>query len=223
MNELLRVIGDIHGLFRAYRNIIRNCSKSVQVGDMGVGFIRYGGPFHGTPSQNPPFYAMAKGNHRFERGNHDNPNVCKKHKFWIPDGTVEDNMMFVGGEFSIDRDYRQEGYNWWPDEQLSITEFNQVVDTYWVAKPEIMITHGCPLDVVEMVCAQRRVRFFEPSRTTQAFQIMFEMHKPKLWIFGHHHFSFDKVMSGTRFICLNELEYCDVNTENMEVNKPDVR
>ena len=51
-----------------------------------------------------------------------------------------------------------------------------------------------------------RTKINDPSRTRQAFQAMFEAHQPDLWVFGHWHHSFDGVLDGTRFVCLNELE-----------------
>lgn len=40
---------------------------------------------------------------------------------------------------------------------------------------------------------------------------MFEMHQPRIWLFGHWHFDFDGVIDGTRFICLGELSYRDLD------------
>src|SRR5262245_14865759 len=92
---------------------------------MGVGF------FKAEPdgSIHPPYEKMVVSNARFIRGNHDNPNVCRRHTQWIPDGHLEDSMMFIGGG----------------------------------------------------------------------------IHKPKLWVFGHWHRSFDKALRSTRFVCLAEL------------------
>lgn len=47
------------------------------------------------------------------------------------------------------------------------------------------------------------------SITVQAFDNMFEMHKPKLWIFGHWHHTLYKKISDTMFVCLGELDYID--------------
>jgi|SRR5882672_1922168 len=221
-NNIIRVVSDIHGKFRQYKRIIKDCDRSIQVGDLGIGFLRYGGALHNTTSQNPPFDAMSKGEHLFQRGNHDNLSVCKKHKFWIPDGTVKDNMMFIGGEESIDREWRQEGYNWWADEQLSYQEFERLIDIYLTVRPEIMITHGAPTTAVGVLCSYNHMRFFHPSRTTQALQAMFDLHKPRLWLHGHFHLAFDQVIDGTRFICQPELGWVDCNTETLEVKKPNV-
>ena len=72
-------IGDVHGKFGPYKRICKEYRDTIQVGDMGVGFIdRYTNRSY----SNPPHYAMKAGNHRFIRGNHDNPGVCRKHSQW---------------------------------------------------------------------------------------------------------------------------------------------
>jgi predicted phosphodiesterase len=197
-------IGDVHGKFGAYEKLIKKYPNSIQVGDMGVGFMN----FHGDCLANPPYDVMVKTNAQFIRGNHDNPHVCKRHTQWIPDGRVHNDIMFVGGAFSIDWMYRSEGYSWWPDEQLSQEEFNRIIDTYIVAKPRIMVTHDCPTDVVNLIHSHHND--FPETRTQQAFQAMFEVYQPSIWIFGHHHVPFDQVVNGTRFICLPELAIMDL-------------
>lgn len=206
-------IGDVHGKYRQYREIIRGRSESIQVGDMGVGFFSVNrGP---KPLRNPPHYAMVP-DHRFIRGNHDNPDVCKKNSQWIPDGTVLNDVMFVGGGLSIDREFRHEGYDWWADEELSINELNSLVDKFRSVKPRVMITHDCPEQIaVEMqrLSGWEKLRPEWASRTRQAFDGMWSAHPPELWIFGHWHKSFDATAGGTRFVCLEELESKDFDFE----------
>lgn len=203
------LIGDVHGKFRQYKAILSGCESSIQVGDLGVGFRRTQGPNAGKIYSNPPHYAMARGDHRFIRGNHDNPNECYRHSQWIQDGAVESGVMFVGGALSIDRAFRQEGFNWWPDEELSTAELMDIVDAYVGTKPRVMVTHDCPEDVAAEVSRLAGVTKLDPrfaSRTRQAFQSMWSAHSPELWVFGHWHHSFDAVLNGTRFVCLAELE-----------------
>jgi hypothetical protein len=198
------VIGDVHGKFNAYKNIISKCDRSIQVGDLGVGFID---PRTEIFSADSPRYMMASRGHRFIRGNHDNPRACRHHSQWIEDGSVHGEVMFIGGALSIDRAYRTEGYDWWADEELSIAELNRVASTYAAVKPRVMITHECPESISDAIMASRhKTKFNMPSRTRQAFQAMFEFHQPDLWIHGHWHVSFDDVFDGTRFVCLAELE-----------------
>lgn len=198
-------IGDVHGKYEQYKRIIKEHKNTIQVGDMGVGFRRWP---HGEPCQNPPHALMVEKNARFIRGNHDNPDVCRKHSQWIIDGHVEDDMMFIGGAFSIDWRYRIEDYSWWKDEELSIDHLNLLHDCYRVAKPACMVTHDCPITVIKYLHSHH---LFDNSRTQQALEAMWHVHKPTVWVFGHHHMSFDQVIDGTRFVCLNELEVKEIN------------
>lgn len=200
-------IGDVHGKFDRYKKIIKNHPKTIQVGDMGVGFYRMIGSDR-KAERNPPFDAMAKGNHRFIRGNHDNPKACRQQKFWIPDGHVEGDMMFIGGADSIDKAYRIEGLSWWRDEQLDYAQWCDCFDKYMDHKPRIMVTHDCPYTIYWHL--HDRVFDTLDDRTSQSFDLFWRYHKPELWIFGHHHKSFDKVIDGTRFVCLDELETMEI-------------
>ena len=69
----MRFIGDVHGKWKKYKRIIKDCDASIQVGDLGLGFVRKHGWSAGQIYSNPPHYAMVKGDHKFIRGNHDNP------------------------------------------------------------------------------------------------------------------------------------------------------
>lgn len=208
----IRFIVDVHGKFSRYKTVIKDCPKSIQVGDMGVGFRSWP---HGELSANPPFDAMSAGDHRFIRGNHDNPGACAKQRYWIADGAVEDGMMLIGGAVSIDKALRIEDYSWWPDEELSIGELNALVDKYIEVKPRIMVTHECPEEISRVILARYGLPGIElgdfPSRTRQAFQAMLSAHSPKEWIFGHYHVDLDIGAYGTHFICLAELSYRDLD------------
>lgn len=209
---LVLFIGDVHGKFSRYEKIIKDQKNTIQVGDMGVGFRHLGGPRDGLFHKNPPHAKMLSGNHRAIRGNHDNPAVCRNHSQFIQDGTVEDGVMFVGGGVSIDKEFRIEGYSWWPDEELSHDELADLIELYEKVKPRVMVTHDCPEGVAEIMCGLvGRVKFDFPSRTRIAFQHMWNIHRPDIWIFGHWHFSFDMVLDKTRCICLAELEAKEID------------
>lgn len=207
----IRFIGDVHGKFKRYRELIRDVPFSIQVGDMGVGFMGFrGGELR--PLTNPPHDAMAEGRHLFIRGNHDNPEVCRRQEFWIPDGSLVDGIYCLGGASSVDRAYRTEGLDWWADEELSYAELDLMIDEYATLKPEVVVTHECPDSVAgELMRAMNRTKFEDGSRTRQALDRMFAIHQPKMWFFGHWHVSARFDMAGTKFACLNELEYVDVD------------
>lgn len=197
-------IGDVHGLYKSYKQILDNCENSIQVGDLGLGFRFTSGPREGEFTQNPPYYKMKEGNHRFIRGNHDNPGECRKNSQWIPDGTVEGDTMFVGGALSIDKQFRMEDYTYWKDEELDQEALDHVFHTYLTTKPRVMITHECPEQLAFSLNGAYKAEF--PSRTRTTFGRMWDAYTPEVWVFGHWHTSFDQIINGTRFICLDELE-----------------
>lgn len=187
---MIRFIGDVHGDPKAYLRAIGDAERSIQVGDFGLGFTR-------MPVAGP--------GHRFIRGNHDCPSLCRERPDWIADGTIEDGMMFIGGATSIDREYRIEGVSWWPDEQLSTPQLERMVDLYQRHRPRIMVTHECPASVArELFLRHYKLAIEDRSDTREAFEVMLSIARPEVWIFGHWHEWRDKVIDGTRFICLPE-------------------
>lgn len=204
-----RFIGDVHGKYERYKTILKGSPPgTIQVGDMGVGFLHSSG----KPHANPPYDKMVEHKARFIRGNHDNPSVCKQHSQWVRDGHIEDGMMFVGGATSIDKQFRAPGYSWWEDEQLSEAEFEEILAFYEKEKPEVMVTHDCPQSLIEPVFGIHYKTQLEPggTRTRLYFERLFNLHRPKLWVFGHWHISRDVMVHGTRFVCLAELEWKDL-------------
>lgn len=195
--DKIRFIGDIHGDLYEWYRIIHGVSHSVQVGDFGVGF---------QPIPDPQNISL---NHKFIRGNHDDPKACRLSSRWIEDGHYDPkhDIMYVGGAYSIDKQFRTPMINWWPDEELSYPEFQRVIDSYENLKPSIMVTHDCPTSISnEMFNPSQRI----PNITSQALDIMFSLYQPKLWLFGHWHVSKVCVINGTRFICLGINSFIDI-------------
>lgn len=197
--SVVRFIGDVHGKIGDYLYITDGCDMSVQVGDLGAGFVP-------LPTDLPV-------NHRNIRGNHDSPLALKSYPNWIPDGTVETigktKIMFMGGAFSIDRYNRIEGVSWWSDEECTIEQFYDFMDIVQKEQPDIIVTHDCPKEIVNTMFGTRS-HHYEVSRTNQALDAIFQLHRPKMWFFGHHHINARKNISGTEFVCLAELSYIDV-------------
>ena len=218
----IRFIGDVHGhtfeLGLVLKNLPEHIDSVIQVGDMGVGFGQ------GNYWHQPLDILMQKHNAKFIRGNHDNPGICKTMNSWIPDAVVENDIMYLGGAWSIDRAWRTEGISWWQDEELSIEELSRAIDVYNLTRPKIMVTHDCPHDIAGKLFFEEGKSNYgmpqHPTRTGKALEAMLELHKPNLHVFGHWHQDVDEVINGTRFICLNELSYVDVDTETLEVTWP---
>lgn len=197
----MRFIGDVHAKFDRYERLIAEVEASVQVGDFGVGF-----PDTPYPQRLPP-------GHVFLRGNHDSPAVCRAHPSWLPDGTVHQGMFVLGGALSVDRNLRVEGVDWWPDEELSVVELNRVLDAYEAERPQVVVTHDCP-SIVPVRAHRGKDR--HPSRTVQCLDAMLEIHRPALWIFGHHHRSLRQRIGGVDFVALDELEVFDLDMSDLQ-------
>ena len=215
---MTRIIGDIHGKIYDYRSYalvsgvrarhIVEPERSIQVGDFGIGFFS---PFwHEKEIE----WQKEHPQHRFIRGNHDDPAMCKTMPGYIEDGTVEGDVMFIGGAWSIDHEWRTPGLDWWPDEELSYSELDKLVTKYGQAKPRVMITHDCPTSVAWEMFLSKGLGLGDnkqiKTRTGEAFQAMFEIHQPELWVYGHWHNTRKTNINGTEFQCLGELDYVDV-------------
>jgi len=204
MTKML-LIGDIHGKWESYARILEvyKPERSVQLGDFGIGFQP-----EDPDRVEQVRYAMDNfgDDNRYIRGNHDNPQACLEDPRWIHDATFEEDtgIFYLGGAWSIDRAWRTEGLDWWPDEEMSYEALGKAIDLYEAAKPRVVLSHECPEDIVGHMFPWYRREF--SSRTRDALSSMRSIHKPELHIFGHWHSSVDQTHEGTRFICLNELK-----------------
>lgn len=204
----IRFIGDVHGKWSRYKALIKECDRSLQVGDFGVGFRNYR---TGEKLEGPPTDAMAQGEHFFIRGNHDNLEECKGHPYYVADGESalgRDDIFCVGGALSIDKHLRTEGYDWWHDEELSYSQLCKIIEVYELAKPRVVISHECPESVISRVYPGM---LDIPCATRKCFDNMLESHKPDLWIHGHWHIDYHIVHKGVDFMGLGELSHLDLD------------
>lgn len=212
---ITRLIGDIHGGFYDYQTYaIGNFEgPTIQVGDFGIGFGQ-GDYWHEMVNE---FHSAGK--HRFIRGNHDNPAMCKGMSGWITDGTIQDDVMFIGGAWSIDNPDAPPGWykrtkniDWWEDEECTDEQFENMLELYDLCRPRVMITHDCPHEVAtEMFW---KTGFLNSprynTRTGDFLQKLFEIHQPKEWYFGHWHKTMQIEYNNTKFHCIGILDYVDV-------------
>lgn len=196
--------GDVHGKIDNYNEITNSTlNKTVQLGDFGFGFL-------------PDYNFRLNKKDFFIRGNHDNPYVAKSNKYrenYLGDFgfSKELNLFFVSGAYSIDKDSRIDGYNWWEEEEINPRLYDDVMKQYLKSKPKVLISHACPEDqMIELF--GNKVRKVN-SKTGNLLSRLVEAYRPKVVIFGHMHISVDKEIDGVRYICLNELETIEINTD----------
>lgn len=185
------IIGDVHGKINQYSDLLKyyKGESTIQVGDLG--FKKH----HEWHLKNLDSYK-----HKVNFGNHDDYTFLNE-KHSLGNFSYKDDIFSIRGAFSIDKVYRIESIDWWSNEELSYGEMQEAIDAFIKQRPSIVISHDCPHSVREYL-----FKITDKSITTNGLQTMFEIHQPNLWLFGHHHKSKEKVINGTKFICLAELQ-----------------
>jgi hypothetical protein len=198
MKNQITIIGDVHGKYKRYHEIIREKDRheyTIQLGDFGFDYS--------TLKNSDPK------NHVFIGGNHDNYEVVNDVPNYLGDyGHMVNfngiNFFFFRGAYSIDRQYRTIGVDWWEQEQLKIEDFIKARELYRGVKPDIVLTHDCPQSLYPYLLPPG-AKIYE-NITSWALEELFNIHQPKIWRFGHFHKSWNMTINGTNFRCLNELE-----------------
>jgi hypothetical protein len=203
------LVGDIHGEFDSLVKIIYSVKDVVvQLGDLGIGFQhRYVNPAFFLDKDAP--YELVKitdfqydrKHFVFIRGNHDAPEMCRKHHNYLGEFGVFKKVFYVSGAWSIDRAYRKEGLDWWPDEELNMKQMYDALEMYTQVKPDIVMTHECPTSISQVIHLDSIT-----NRTGQLMDAMLREHQPQQWFFAHHHTSWHKKVGKTDFRCLNCFE-----------------
>jgi hypothetical protein len=198
MKTNFRLIGDIHGHHRDYHQLLQKAQSTVQVGDFGFKYATLS--------------TVDARQHRILGGNHDNYDDVGNWPHFLGDYGVHTikgfgDIFFIRGGLSIDRHLRTEGISWWANEELGMAECYAAMAEYEKTKPIFVVSHECPQSIVPYVTESSRII---PSRTNQLLEQMLSTHKPERWVFGHFHKSWDKIVEGTQFTCLNKLECLDL-------------
>lgn len=238
-NNFFAIIGDVHGKAEQHRRICKNFNYTLQVGDMDFDYLplqsldplrhRFIGGNHDgyhvtpmphlsldDPDANDPYqhYVVKDMVYKMERfpahslgqwGTWEIPEVTSKE--------FSGKIFFVRGAWSIDRKYRAEGVDWFPEEELNQKQANQAIDDYIKAKPDFVVSHCCPDEFVPNLRLMYGSGKKIPTLTGAMLQAMFDAHKPKLWVFGHFHQDVVKELKGTTFVCLDELSVLKFDKE----------
>lgn len=202
------IIGDVHGKIDEYENIIYNANlqdkQTIQIGDFG--FKRE----HDWHLNN-----INSNKHKILFGNHDYYPYLKcehslgNHKIINYENF---NILLIRGAYSIDWIWRTVGVSWFYEEELSVSEFNEVFDAL-DNKIDIIISHEGPHSFINDKFG------YESNKTSKIFDIILDAYNPKLWILGHHHVSYKNKFKNTEFIILDELEVLDLSNVINDLKK----
>ena len=216
LNKKILVVGDIHSRWKYLNALIKETNPELilQVGDLGYwprqqGKIseydiflenKYGikaKPFeqYGIANGDIPIY-FAAGNHEDWdsldklKNNEVMPNVFYM-KFGscltLPDGRV---VMFCGGAYSIDKEARVLGRDWFEQEIITYADMTNLPDTN--KRVDIVISHTCPEEFLVQM-SNRNIIYYNQwgkehrDSSRQALSYIRDTWKPKYWYFGHFH------------------------------------
>ena len=227
MKSHIRIIGDCHCVIvpraggRSYRGLIEGAEYSVQIGDLGF-------PHRKFPIFHEQIDSVDKSHHVVVLGNHDDYTKRASnalgdfgtHSFPLENGNFE--FFYIRGAYSPDRMLRTIGIDWWEDEQLTYQQGWAAIELYEKIKPSIVITHDCPQEILHLFYGGD----CKVDRTNSILQNCFEIHRPTLWIFGHHHRNWKNVYKDTTFICLDgefynhQMGYLDFDNQGNLVGGP---
>ena len=198
----IMVLGDVHGEWGSMNVLINKKHPDIvlQCGDFGYwpnmkeekrkpfwwDDKKYGTrELHPRPSPGCQLY-WCDGNHDDHWSLRDRttdvfwPNVT-----YMPRGTIKEidgrKIMFVGGAQSTDKESRKFGYDWFPEEVVSMSDFAKFPPA---TKVDIVISHTCPWEFV-MRDVTNDGRGNDCSRT--ALSHVLEAYAPDRWFFGHWH------------------------------------
>lgn len=197
----LRLIGDVHGYTDVYLSLINEADYSIQLGDFG---FDYNCLTNVDPNK-----------HRILLGNHEAYNKIHLYPHFLGDFGVHTignfDCFYIRGAYSIDKQYRRMGFDWFKEEELNYEQSTNLIHLYEYIKPKLVISHECPSDIVELISAFRKK--FPLSYTQKLLQALFDLHKPKTWLHAHHHVNKIHYYGKTLFICLKELGFVDFEIE----------
>lgn len=210
MNIHFRLIGDVHGYpnIPSYIKRAKKAEYSLQVGDL------CGGKYKFLNELDPDHHKVLAGNHEVYNKGSDwyfrkMPHFLGDFGVWSPPDFEE--IFYLRGGFSLNYKKKQHWGCWSEEEELTVVQLQEAINLYAFLRPDFVVTHECPLRVVEHVTNPAVTLSFGYSnpiirtKTNQALDAMMEIHQPKIWVFGHYHTYMSKKIDGTHFICLNQM------------------
>lgn len=203
------IIGDLHGQVNVLKNLLAkypDAGEIVVAGDFGLGFEK---------ELDKQFAKLAESIIEkqlpmvtFIRGNHDNPSACKEWKhegiYWLPDGLLEHRTLYIGGAKSHDIQHRTKGKDWWPDEELSADQFEEIFENLKgrEGRVERIISHDAPKSVKDYL-KQQNFQHYADTTTSDMLEVLLGMlPNLKTWIHGHYHTYHHTHLNGVHFIGL---------------------
>jgi len=215
---MITVVGDVHGKYDQYYDIVSKVKYSVCLGDFGFSqeWTKLG------------YSDLDPKKHKICAGNHDSYNVAPNVPHYLGDyGTCKlggITFFFVRGGLSIDRVYRVGdelgggAKTYWSQEELNFHQMLDCIEAYKEEKPDILLSHVPPVRFINNIQGTKpnnilqRFKFHDGfiENTSLLMDELLDYHKPKLIISGHHHRSYTETKGKMTFISLAESETYEI-------------
>lgn len=213
--------GDTHGEFFFLNQYLRNATKNDNFficGDFGYwdrSTFREGKGFYHELIKNPNHAKIyfCDGNHEQHEWLNDlekkygweSPIEVKENIFFCPRGSSIElfdgrRILFAGGADSIDKQWREEGITWFPQETMKYSDYERIdfSKTY-----DIVVSHTCPTNCMNwMKDVYNGISSKSFDFTSDLLQSIFERARPRKWFFGHWHRYDTKEIDGCVFTVL---------------------
>ena len=221
------VVGDLHGELRAFNHHLKMIEGKIaydaiiQLGDFGFWKDTLQKCQKRTLPElcRRPIY-FVRGNHeeyhRDKRGKQRGPffsdyegvivpkyfHKCERPPKYINDDMIRIgnlDVLGVGGAVSTDKQRREPGLSWWPEEEVNEDNVQRIIEEN--LKPDVILSHDVPVQFHER--SKYKGRFLH-RHGDRMLGLLYEHIQPKCWMFGHYHkyMQWEDNETGTRFICL---------------------
>ena len=204
MNDKVIVTGDVHGDFGALNHLLNKKRPAITIccGDFGYWprqpkytyrTWEHGRPVKRTKDRPNPkvpegcLVFWCDGNHE----DHQELGLRENDELWpgvhyMPRGSLLDlpdgrRVMFMGGAESVDKENRQVGIDWFPEEVISDADIRNLD---YEGEVDIMISHTCPR---EFDIGIDKVEGYYRDCSRMALSYVLHHYMPKKWYFGHWH------------------------------------
>lgn len=108
-------------------------------------------------------------------------------------------ILFAGGAYSIDKNMRTPGYDWFQEETIGYEDYDKMTSH---DKVDIVISHTCP-NSFKKELSGNFAKANDASR--EALEGVLRKYKPEQWFFGHWHVYNTGYTSGCQWTCLDYL------------------
>lgn len=210
---LIHFVGDVHGNWGVLNKFIaaERPERIIQVGDFGYfpKEDKYDPAQHIKPQKS--HIEWIDGNHEDHEALRDAGNsFCLVDKDTLgtvyyrqrgSDGFLDGTaIMYMGGAESYDKPSLTPGFDWFPEETITIADIERALDTG--IQPDIVVSHTCPECALHIAAPHP---YIQPGPSERALTQLFKHINPKLWVFGHWHKPSTKRIGDTQFLSLGKL------------------